>query len=106
MDESDGCARAKLAQLVASPTWLPDSGTSWACRTCVRLASVVLPSLQAMERRLAALEYRAGGLGRRGPGRLKEAVCRDCQRVFTRASVRRKRCDECRIVWKRKLNRR
>ena len=108
MDESDGCARAKLAQLVESPTWLPNSGVSsqtWACPTCARLAEVVLPYLIAVEARVSALERR-GVLGTRGPGRVADAACVDCQRVFSRRSVLRKRCDACRVLWKRTLNRR
>ena len=105
-DEQNSCATAKLARAVESPSWPPVSGvSSWACPTCARLAEVVLPYLIAIEARVSALERR-GVLGTRGPGRVADAVCADCQRVFSRRSVLRKRCDACRVLWKRTLNRR
>jgi len=65
MDESDGCARAKLARLVESATWPTGSRASWACPTCARLAEVVLPYLQVLERRVRTLEGQTATPARR-----------------------------------------
>lgn len=105
-DDEAPCETARLAQTVESAEWLRDSvgSSGWACPTCQRLAAVVLPYLRMVEARLEALERRQT-FGVRGPGRLAEAVCQDCQRTFVRRSVLRKRCDACRKRWKDALNR-
>lgn len=96
-----------LARIVEGPAPLSASAYATAparCQECQRLLDTFVAFCHMVEARLAALERRSN-VGVRGPGRLTEAVCLDCQRPYARRSVLSRRCDVCRREHKRQNNR-
>lgn len=90
-----------LAQAVAAPVGLTGPFVRQApseCSRCERLADVLVPAVQMLMARVAALESRVQTV--RTPPAATDAICIRCGGTFPRRSARKQWCDACRRAWK------